>query len=62
MIMNEIKMLEQLRHTSIIASYEFLHDQRNYFIVTELLENGDMFNHICGLQEAGCALPDERQV
>lgn len=61
-IMNEMRILEQIRNPNILRSYEFLHDEKYYFIVTELVQHGDLFNYYCGRQEAEEELFDEHQI
>ena len=51
-ISNEMKFLRGLKQQSILRSYELLHDSDNYFFVTELAANGDLFNYYCERQEA----------
>lgn len=46
-LVNEMKILEQVKHQNLLRSYEFLHDHKNYYIVTELVEHGDLFNYYC---------------
>ena len=47
--MNEMRILEQIKHPNLLRSYEFLHDAKYYYIVTELVNQGDLFNYYCQL-------------
>ena len=60
--MNEIRTLESMKHQNILTCFEFLHSTDYYFIVTELVHHGDIFQYYCDRQEADEALFDEKQI
>lgn len=45
-IIKEIEFLAQLDHPQIMKVYEYYKDQYNYYIATELLEGGDLYEYI----------------
>ncbi len=45
-IINEIEILKSLAHINIIKIYEFFIDEKNYYIITEYLEQGDLFSKL----------------
>lgn len=45
-IINEIEFLAQLDHPHIMKVYEYFKDEYNYYIATELLEGGDLYEYI----------------
>lgn len=47
-IINELKIIENLIHPNIARVYEILHDQENFYIVTEYVKSGDLAN-LCTL-------------
>ena len=42
----ELEVLASVNHPNIMRIYELLEDQINYYIVSEVLANGDLFDHI----------------
>ena len=42
---NEIQILEEISHPNIVKIYELLHDENNYYIVSELMKNGELFQY-----------------
>lgn len=42
-IFNEVEILNNLNHDNIIKLYEIFENPKFYFFVTELVENGDLF-------------------
>ena len=46
MMMKEIDILKRLDHPHIIKMYEFYKDSKNYYIVTELVEGGELFDKL----------------
>jgi calcium-dependent protein kinase len=43
---NEIEILKKISHPNIISIYEIFEDSKNYYIMTELLEGGELFEEI----------------
>ena len=43
---NEVMILKGLDHPNILKVYEFYEDKRNFYIVTELLTGGELFDRI----------------
>lgn len=43
---NEIKILCKLDHPNIVRIYEYFHDEKNIFIVMELITGGELFDRI----------------
>ena len=39
---NELSALEKLTHPNIVRVYELLHDQKNYYIVSEVIADGEL--------------------
>lgn len=46
LIQDEIKMLKEIDHPCIMKVYELLHTVENYYVVTELVKGGDLFERI----------------
>lgn len=42
----EVEILKKLDHPSIIKIYDFYHDSRNYYIITEYIKGGELFDKI----------------
>ena len=45
-ILSELKHLQTLNHINIMQAKEILEDEDNFYIVTELLEGGELFDKI----------------
>jgi len=43
---NEIEILKKISHPNIISIYEIFEDSKNYYILSELLEGGELFEEI----------------
>lgn len=48
-LLNEIKIMKTLDHPSIVKMYEYYQDKKNFYIVTELLKGGELFDKIIEL-------------
>lgn len=46
MLLYEIDLLKNLTHPSIVKLYETFEDQKFYYMVTELLNGGELFDEI----------------
>lgn len=46
LMMSELTILHDLSHPGIMQVNELLEDDENYFIVTEILEGGELFDRI----------------
>jgi serine/threonine protein kinase len=44
---NELYVLETTSHPNIVNTIELLHDDRFYFIVTEFIRHGELYDFIC---------------
>ena len=42
----EIRILQQLSHPGVVRLYDLMKDDRNYYILMELCENGELFHYI----------------
>lgn len=49
----EIEVLACINHPNIIRIYELLEDDINYYIVSEILEGGELYNHIVDQHKFG---------
>lgn len=45
-MVNDIIILKELDHPNIIKTYELYQDDKNYYIVTELANGGELFDKI----------------
>jgi len=45
-LINEVEILKRLDHPNIIKIYEFYHDEKYFYIVTELCTGGELFKKI----------------
>jgi calcium-dependent protein kinase len=43
---NEIEILKKISHPNIISIYEIFEDSKNYYIMSELIEGGELFEEI----------------
>ena len=43
---NEVDILRQIDHPNIVKLYEFYEDEKNYYLVMELLKGGDLFSYL----------------
>jgi len=43
---NELEVLESLVHPNIVSTYELLEDKHNYFVVSEFVKHGELYNFI----------------
>lgn len=41
LVMSEMAVLERVSHPNLIRTYELLHDESCFYIVTELAKEGD---------------------
>jgi serine/threonine protein kinase len=47
---NELTILQQVSHPHIMAAKEILEDDQNYYIITEMLEGGELFDRLIKLK------------
>lgn len=52
-MINELIALESMTHPHLVHTYELLHDSKRYYIVTELLKQGDLFEFLEKRQNDG---------
>ena len=45
-LLNEIDNLKQLDHPNIVKIYEFYQDKLNFYLITEYIEGGELFDRI----------------
>jgi len=45
-LLNEIEILKQLDHPSIVKLYEFYQDKLNFYLITEYIDGGELFEKI----------------
>lgn len=45
-LINEIDILKQLDHPNIVRLYEFYQDKLNFYLITEFIEGGELFDKI----------------
>ena len=43
---NEIEILKLISHPNILKIYEIFEDTNNYYIITEIVEGGELFEEI----------------
>ena len=46
LIENELKTLQEIQHSNMIKVHELLFDDQFYFIVSDLLKNGNLLDYI----------------
>lgn len=45
-VVRELKILSELNHPNIIKIYKIIEDEKNYYVVMEYCEEGELFNYI----------------
>jgi calcium-dependent protein kinase len=45
-LLNEIDILKQLDHPHIVKLYEFYQDKLHFYLITEYIEGGELFDRI----------------
>jgi serine/threonine protein kinase len=45
-MINELEVLAKANHPNIMHVFEILHDKKFYFIVSEFIRYGELFNYI----------------
>lgn len=45
-MVNEINILKNLDHPNIVKIYEYFEDPKRYYIVTDLIKGGELFDEI----------------
>ena len=51
LMMQELEILKEVSHPHIMRVIELLHDKNNYYIVTELMEGGELFDRILEVEK-----------
>ena len=46
LMQQELEVLANVNHPNIMRIYELLEDKVNYYVVTELLSGGELFDYI----------------
>ena len=46
MLKNEIAILKDMDHPNIVNMYEYLEDEKRFYIVTEICKGGELFDEI----------------
>ena len=52
-LINEIDILKQLDHPNIVKIYEFYQDKLNFYLITEYIEGGELFDKISQVKHFG---------
>lgn len=47
---NELKVLQETSHPQIMCIYELLEDSRHYYVISEFIRGGELFNRIVKIQ------------
>jgi calcium-dependent protein kinase len=60
-LLNEIDILKKLDHPNIVKIYEFYEDKDNFYLITEFIEGGELFDRITkkkffNEKEAACVM------
>jgi calcium-dependent protein kinase len=42
----EVDVLKSLDHPNIVKLFEFYQDNKNYYLITEFLEGGELFDNL----------------
>lgn len=50
LMIQELTILEDVSHPNIMRIYELLHDDKYYYIVTEFLKYGELYEYIVARQ------------
>lgn len=50
-MVNDILILRQLSHPSIMKLYEFYQDEQNYYIISEFIKGGELFDRFEKLEK-----------
>lgn len=50
LMIQELTILEDVSHPNIMRIYELLHDDEYYYIVTEFLKYGELYEYIVARQ------------
>lgn len=61
-MINELRILEKIMHQHIVRIYELMHDKKNFYIVSELVNSGDMAKLMSLRQKEQRGLLNERDV
>ena len=54
MLLNELSILEEITHPSIVRVYKLLEDDTHYFIIFELMKHGDLSDYIVKRNSTRC--------
>lgn len=46
LMQNELQILEETSHPNIMRVYELLHDEKFYFVVSEFIRYGELYDYI----------------
>ena len=46
LMIQELEILEDVSHPNIMRIYELLHDDKSYYIVSEFLKYGELYEYI----------------
>jgi serine/threonine protein kinase len=50
LMQNELKVLQETSHPQIMCIYELLEDSRHYYVISEFIRGGELFNRIVKIQ------------
>ena len=51
LMMQELTVLHDLSHPSVLRVQELLHDKEYYYVVTELIEGGELLDRITDVEK-----------
>ena len=43
---NELQVLTEISHPNIVKVFELLHDDSNYYMISELIKHGELFDFV----------------
>ena len=51
LMMNELQVLQETSHPHIMSIFELLEDDENYYVVSEFIRGGELFDRIVNLKQ-----------
>ena len=58
----EILLLHKLDHSHIIRMHEIYEDDSRFYVITDLCQGGELFQHIAHYTNKNCTFPEETAV
>ena len=59
---NELQILEDTSHPNIMRVYELLHDDKFYFIISEFIRSGELYDFIVQRSQSSQGALTEKEV